>query len=119
MSDEQPRVYGPCSLTQRKFLNTEAFFTIYGGGAGSGKSCLAQMFSLKYIDDPNFRAVYIRQNTKQFTQAGGLWDTAKEMYGPFNSKFNETTLTVKFPSGATIQHKTCNHDRDLKNFDGK
>lgn len=77
------------------------------------------MFSLKYIDDPNYRAVYIRQNSKQFTQSGGLWDTAHDMFADFGAKFNETTLTMRFPSGAIIQHKTCNHDRDLKNFDGK
>lgn len=28
------KVYGPCSEVQRSFLETEAFFTIYGGGAG-------------------------------------------------------------------------------------
>jgi hypothetical protein len=87
--------------------------------AGSGKSHLAQMLALNYINDPNFRAVYIRQNSKQFSQSGGLWDTAKDMYSDFGAVFNETTMTVKFPSGAMIQHKSCNADRDLKNFDGK
>jgi len=28
------KVYGPASTVQRSFLETEAFFTIYGGGAG-------------------------------------------------------------------------------------
>lgn len=57
---KQAKLYGPCSETQRKFLESTAFFTIYGGGAGSGKSHLAQMYALNFIDDPDFRAVYIR-----------------------------------------------------------
>lgn len=40
------------------------------------------------------------------------------MYSDFSASFNETRLVVKFPAGSSIQHKTCNHDRDLKNFDG-
>ena len=119
MAKKEPILYGPCSETQRRFLESTAFFTIYGGGAGSGKSHLAQMYALNFIDDPHFRAVYIRQSSTQFTQSGGLWDTAHDMYSSFNASFNETRLVVKFPSGSSIQHKTCSHDRDLKNFDGK
>lgn len=48
-----------------------------------------------------------------------LWDTAHDMYGDFEgTTFNETKMIVKFKSGATIQHKSCGSDRDLKNFDG-
>lgn len=32
------KLIGPCSAKQRDFLNTTAFFTIFGGGAGSGKA---------------------------------------------------------------------------------
>jgi len=111
-------LYGPCSETQRKFLQHEAFFVIYGGGAGSGKSHLAQMYALNYLHDPNFRAVYIRASTTQHRQAGGLWDTAVQMYSNFGCKFRHDNMTVVAPSGAMIQHKTCAADRDLKNFDG-
>ena len=77
------------------------------------------MFALKYIDDPYFRAVYIRQNSVQHSQSGGLWDTAHDMYGDFEgTTFNGSKMIVKFKSGATIQHKSCGADRDLKNFDG-
>lgn len=29
---KETKYYGPCSETQRKFLESKAFFTIYGGG---------------------------------------------------------------------------------------
>lgn len=81
-------------------------------------SHLAQMYSLGYIDDPQFRAVYIRETMSQHRQAGGLWDTAQDMYGNFGAKFRHDNMTVIFPSGAVIQHKVLGADRDLKNFDG-
>ena len=116
----KPRpVMGPASETQRSFLQHEAQFIIYGGGAGSGKSHLALMYSLMFEDDSNFRAVYIRQNSTQLRQAGGLWDTAKKMYKPFNPKFREDMMVATFPSGATVQFKVCATDRDTSNFDGK
>ena len=59
------QVLGPASETQREFLQHTAQFIIYGGGAGSGKSHLALMYSLMFKDDPNFRAVYIRQTSTQ------------------------------------------------------
>ena len=55
----------------------------------------------------------------QHRQAGGLWDTAQEMYSNFGAKFRHDNMTVIFPSGAVIQHKVLGADRDLKNFDGK
>lgn len=113
------KIYGPCSETQRQFLESTAFFTIYGGGAGSGKSHLSQVYSLLYKDDPQFRAVYIRQSSVQHRQLGGLWETAHDIYGDFEgTTFNESTMTVRFKSGATIKHISCGADRDLKNFDG-
>lgn len=62
---KERQVLGPASETQRQFLLHEAQFVIYGGGAGSGKSHLALMYSLMFKDDPNFRAVYIRQTSTQ------------------------------------------------------
>jgi len=87
--------------------------------AGSGKSHLALMYSLMFKDDPNFRAVYIRQTSTQLRQSGGLWDTARKMYSPFKPKFREDMMVVSFPSGAVVQFKTCAADRDISNFDGK
>jgi hypothetical protein len=116
---KQPKIYGPCSVKQQRFLNADCTLVIYGGGAGSGKTHLAQVLALKYKDDPQFRAVYIRQSSTQLSQAGGLWDSAQDMYDDFGARFNQTKMIVKFPSGAEISHKTCGHDRDLKNFDGK
>lgn len=77
------------------------------------------MYSLGFISDPYFRAVYIRQNSTQLRQSGGLWDSALDMYKPFKPKVRHDNMVFTFPSGAIIQFKSCGADRDITNFDGK
>lgn len=74
---------------------------------------------LKYIKDPNFRAVFIRETNTQLTQAGGLWQEAQDMWKHFGATFKQApVLTATFPSGASVQFKVCGADRDISNYDG-
>lgn len=79
---------------------------------------MAILLTLGYVSDPNARIVFIRQTSTQLRQSGGLWDEAKGVYKHFNAKFREDTLSATFPSGAVVQFKTCQSDRDISNFDG-
>ena len=91
----------------------------YARLAGSGKSFQALLLILKYIDDPNFRAVFIRQTSTQLSQAGGLFSEAQSLWSQFGAKFkSHPQMTAKFPSGAEVQFKYCASDADTKNFDG-
>jgi len=77
------------------------------------------MLILKYINDPNFRAVFIRQTSTQLSQAGGLFMEAQSMWRQFGAEFkSHPQMTATFPSGAQVQFKVCQHDRDINNFDG-
>lgn len=77
------------------------------------------MLVLKYINDPNFRGVFIRQTSVQLTQAGGLWMEAQKMWRDYGAKFkSHPTMSARFPSGAEVQFKHCQADRDIINFDG-
>jgi len=64
------KVLAPSSEAHKVFLNCKSNFVIFGGGAGSGKSHQALMLILKYINDPYFRGVFIRQTSTQLSQAG-------------------------------------------------
>lgn len=86
--------------------------------AGSGKSHLALMYSMAFIDDPNYRAVYIRQSSPQIRQAGGLWDEAQKMYKHYKPKVRQDVMSITFDSGATVQFKSLGADRETSNFDG-
>lgn len=113
------KVMGPSSEAHRKFLNCKSNFVIFGAGAGCGKSHQALMLILKYIKDPNFRGVFIRQTSTQLSQAGGLFMEAQSMWRQYGAKFkSHPQMTAVFPSGAEVQFKVCGADRDINNFDG-
>lgn len=78
------------------------------------------MLILKYKDDPNFRAVFIRETSTQLSQAGGLFQEAQAMWAKwFGAKFkSHPQMTATFPSGAQVQFKVCGADRDISNYDG-
>ena len=61
------------------------------------------MDCLKYVEDPDFSAVYFRQNTTQLE--GSLWPLAKSMYMKYDKKIHikEKEKTIIFPSGARIK----------------
>lgn len=112
-------VFGPSSETHKKFLNCKSDYIIFGGGAGCGKSHQALLLVLKYKNDPNFRAVFIRENSTQLSQAGGLYQEACAMWRTFGATFKtHPQMTATFPSGAQVQFKVCGHDRDITNYDG-
>jgi predicted phage terminase large subunit-like protein len=75
---------------------------------------------LKYCQDPNFRAVFIRETNGQLSQSGGLFEEARVMWEKhFGAKFKtHPSMMATFPSGATVQFKVCGSDRDVSNYDG-
>lgn len=91
----------PQAGSQETFLNTNADLVLYGGAAGAGKTAALLMDSLRFIDDPNYYAVYFRRNTTQLQ--GGLWKDAKKLFSKFGGIPNEQKLTITFPSGASIK----------------
>lgn len=99
MSDQI--VIAPQEGRQEDFLNSTSDITFFGGAAGSGKSHALLMDCLQYIDDPDFYAVYFRQNTTQLD--GSLWPAAKAMWAPFGIKIQEKEKLITFPSGARIK----------------
>lgn len=111
--------FGPSSETHRRFLNCTSNLIIFGGGAGCGKSHQALLLVLKYKDDSNFRAVFIRETSTQLSQAGGLYQEAVSLWKHFDCKFKtHPQMTATFPSGAQVQFKVCGSDRDISNYDG-
>lgn len=111
-------IYGPASPKQKMFLTSTADIIVYGGGAGCGKSHCALLKALGQINDPHFRAVFIRQTRTQLSQSGGLWDEAKQMYKPFKPRPHEQKLSLTFPSGAAVTFAPLDRAEDRYNFDG-
>lgn len=101
MAKKAREVVSPQAGSQADFINDPNTIVFYGGAAGSGKSHALVMDALQYIHDPDYYAVYFRQNTTQLD--GSLWPLAKRMYAPFGAVFREKDKTATFPSGAKIK----------------
>lgn len=94
----------------------------YGGAAGGGKSWSLLADALKYIDCPDFYAVFFRKTVKQLRRT--LWKEAKKMYMPLlvdkNGKFigkaviKEQDMIIRFPTGATLEFSFLDRDGDAE-----
>lgn len=109
-------VIAPQKGSQEDFINHNADIILYGGAAGSGKSHALLMDALKFVNDPDFYAVYFRQNTTQLE--GSLWPEAKRMYSVFNVKIKEKDKTIQFPSGAKIKFSYMELDKHAEFHQG-
>jgi hypothetical protein len=100
---------------QTRFLATRADEALYGGAAGGGKSAAAIASPLRWVHNPNFRALVLRRDTPQLRD---LLDKSARLYGQIGAAFNGTTGTWTFPSGARVWFTHCEHENDVSRFDG-
>lgn len=107
-------VVTPQKGKQEMACNIHVDFMIYGGARGSGKSYLLNMLPLKYIDDEYFNGIFFRRQYAELTGAGGLWQTAGEMYPQFGAKANISNLKYTFPSKADLRfsHMFTENDKE-------
>ncbi len=75
------------------------------------------MEPLRHIDVDGFNAVIYRRETTQVTNPGGLWDKAREMYGPLGAEFREQKLEVTLGK-AKIKFAHLEHENDIYSWDG-
>lgn len=102
---------------QKKILATSADICISGGGAGGGKSFSLLLEPLRHINTEGFNAVIFRRETTQVTNPGGLWDKAREIYGPLGAEFREQKLEVNLGK-AKIKFAHLEHENDVFSWDG-
>ena len=79
---------------------------------------LALFKVLPWINDPDYKAVFVRQSSTQLRQGGGLWEEAKSVFRHYGAYFKEQQLQAVFPSGATVYFKVLGRDAEIYNFDG-
>lgn len=86
---------------------------VYGGSAGGGKSFYLTVEPLRHVNRKGFNAVIFRATYPRLTQPGGIWDEAREIYGPAGGTPNQQSLTWRFPSSAQIKFGHLD-ERDLQ-----
>lgn len=86
--------------------------------AGAGKSYCALLRALRGINDPNFRALYVRNTYGQLTSPGALVDESTKIYAHFKPSWSQQRLRYTFPSGASISFMAVDSERDQSKLDG-
>jgi len=114
-------VFSPASKPQSQFLNSRAWWTLYGGAAFAGKSYCLLGSMLPIISEAGTRACVIRKTTKQLSGSGSLFDAAIELYSKIDPKIKIKTrdLTIVFSSGAEIQFTYLDKPADRMNLQGR
>ncbi len=114
-------IFAPASEAQSQFLLSDAFFTLYGGAAFSGKSYCLLGSLLPIIHHKGTRAVIIRKTTKQLSGSGSLFDAAIQLFSKVDPKLKIKTrdLTLVFSSGAQVQFTYLDKPADRMNLQGR
>lgn len=77
------------------------------------------MECLRHADNPGFNAVVFRRQANQITNAGGLWDTAINIYSQLGATFKSNpSPQVLMPSGAKINFNHLQLERDVYSWQG-
>lgn len=123
MTDQRQHI-SPQPGFQTAFLSSPADVVIGGGAAGAGKSYALLMEALRHTHNPGFQAVIFRRTIPQIKNAGGLWDTSKEMYLKLRDNagrlatYTESPPKWKFPSGANLLFSHLEHETTKTAWDG-
>lgn len=103
---------------QKEFMRRKEFECLYGGSAGGGKSDALVVEALRQVHIPHYKGLILRKTYPQLTE---LIDKSLLIYPRAipGAKYNSTTHTWTFPSGAKIIFGSMNHRQDRINYQGK
>lgn len=118
-TEPSPIIIRPQHGKQELFLRSPADICIYGGAAGGGKTYAILLECLRHINNSHFEAVILRQSRPQIMNAGGLYDTSKEIY-PYLGATGVITPNVqwRFKSGAKITFAHMFYEKEKYNWQG-
>jgi len=107
---------------QQMFVRTNVDVCIGGGVLSSGKSYAAVLAAAEPSLDPNFRALYLRNNLGDAKAGGGIIDTWREIYGDTIKIVESGDPHIDMPSGARIDiTHVANQSKDaiMQRFKGR
>lgn len=105
---------------QEAYLATSADIAFYGGSAGSGKSFATVIDPLRHVHRSGFRAVMFRREMTRLIGAGSLWEESQGIYPLLGAKDRMSpVLEWRWPSGASIEMRHLQHEKDKHAHQGK
>jgi hypothetical protein len=103
---------------QAEFLALTCREVLYGGQAGGGKSEALLMAALQYVEHPAYAALILRRTYADLSLPGALMDRAAEWLRPTAARWDNTTKTWTFPSGATVTFGYMQTETDKWRYQG-
>lgn len=107
-------LWAPNPGPQTSFLQSTAREVLYGGAAAGGKSDALIIAPLRFIENPNHRALILRRTRRELQE---LIDRTKVIYPEIcpDAGFNEQRVRWTFPYGSYIQMGFAEHADDILN----
>lgn len=103
---------------QAAFMARAEYEALYGGAAGGGKSEALVIEALRQIHIPHYKGLILRKTYPELTE---LIDKSLSYYPQVcaGARYNQTTHTWTFPSGARVIFGSLQHDKDKTKYQGK
>ena len=103
--ERKTKVYKPQPGLQEKIVASNIDVVFCGGSMSSGKSFGLILSMAEPIQDPNFRAVFLRRNLNETKVAGGLFEDTKKVFASYIRSAKESdNPRITFKSGAFIDY---------------
>jgi len=104
---------------QEAYLASRAFFTLFGGARGGGKTFAADMDMHRHVGVPEYRGLVVRRLYPDMIQPGGVWKTMSKTARLIGGHVRASpAMELSWPNEATITFRNMQYDSDAERFRG-